>query len=175
VREEVVALLVGAIEGAGPMLDVGCGPGAHARELPGFVVGTDIAPGMLRVAAERGGVALAEADLDRGLPFADGTFAGALALLVLQHVVDPRVAVDELRRVLQRGAPFVLSVPAKGGPLIARRGVYWRLRSWGAQMPGLIHRFTETDVRSLLSGLDIIEVRQVGSTYVALLRNAEAL
>jgi SAM-dependent methyltransferase len=174
-RDDVVAMLLAAADGNGPMLDVGCGPGAHARELPGFVVGTDIAPGMLRVAAVHGGAALVQADLGRGLPFVDGAFAGALALLVLQHVADPRAAVDELRRVLRRGAPLVLSVPAKDGQLLARRGLYWRLRAWGAQMPGLIHRFREADVRTLLSGLELVDLRLVGVTHVALVRDAEAV
>jgi SAM-dependent methyltransferase len=174
-RADVVSMFVRAVEGNGPMLDVGCGPGAHARDLPGFVVGTDIAPGMLQVAASHGGAAFVQADLGRGLPFADGAFAGALALLVLQHVSDPRAAVAELRRVLQRGAPLVLSVPATEGQLLARRGLYWRLRAWGAQMPGLIHRFSEVDVRALVSGFELVELRHVGVTHVALLRDAEAL
>jgi SAM-dependent methyltransferase len=174
-RDNIVAMLLGAAPGNGAMLDVGCGPGAHARELPGFVVGTDIAPGMLEVAASHGGAALVRADLGRGLPFADGAFTGALALLVLQHVPDPPVAVAELRRVLQRGAPLVLSVPAKDGKLVARKGLYWRLRAWGAQMPGLIHRFTEPDLRALLSDVEIVELRAVGPIYVVLLRDAEAL
>jgi ubiquinone/menaquinone biosynthesis C-methylase UbiE len=174
-REDVVAMLLGAARGNGPMLDVGCGPGAHARELPGFVVGTDIASGMLRVAADHGGAALVQADLGRGLPFADGAFAGALVLLVLQHVADPRAAVAELCRVLQRDAPLVLSVPAKDGQPVTRRGLYWRLRAWGAQMPGLIHRFSEAEVRALLSGLEIAELRLVGVVHVALVRDTEAL
>jgi SAM-dependent methyltransferase len=174
-RDDVVAMLFGAAGGVGPLLDVGCGPGAHARELPGFVVGTDIAPGMLRVAADHGGAALVQVDLGRGLPFAEGAFRGALALLVLQHVPDPRAAVAELRRVLERGAPVVLSVPAKDGQPVARRGVYWRLRAWAAQMPGLIHRFSEADVRALLFGLEIVELRQVGAAYVVLARDAEAV
>jgi SAM-dependent methyltransferase len=174
-RDDVVSMLRRAVNGDGPMLDVGCGPGAHARELPGFVVGTDISPGMLQVAASHGGVALVQADLARGLPFADGAFAGALALLVLQHVPDPRAAVAELARVLQRDAPLVLSVPANDGQLIARRGLYWRLRAWGAQLPGLIHRFSEADVRALVSHLEVIELRLVGTIRLALLRNAEAL
>jgi SAM-dependent methyltransferase len=174
-RDDVVAMLLGARGGDGPLLDVGCGPGAHARELPGFVVGSDIAPGMLRVAAGHGGAALVQADLGRGLPFADGAFAGALALLVLQHVPDPHAAVVELCRVLQPGAPFIVSVPATDGQLIARRGLYWRLRAWAAQMPGLIHRFSEADVRTLVSDLEVVELRLVGTIRLALLRNAEAL
>jgi SAM-dependent methyltransferase len=174
-REDVVAMLLGAVQGDGPMLDVGCGPGAHSRLLPGFVVGTDLAPGMLHVAAEHGGAAFVQADFGRGLPFADGAFAGALTLLVLQHVPDLPAAVAELRRVLRRGAPLVVSVPAKEGQLIARRGLYWRLRAWGARMPGFIHRFSEADVRALLSAFEIVELRHVGVTYVALVRDSESL
>jgi SAM-dependent methyltransferase len=174
-RDEVVALLTDAIAVEGPMLDVGCGPGAYARELRGFVVGADLAPGMLEQASAYSGPALVLADLDRGLPFGDDAFAGVLALLVLQHVRRPRDAVAEIMRVVKPGGCVVVRVPAKEFGLAPGQGLYWRLRALGARLPGLIHHFSEAETRALVSGFDVLDVRRLGGSHVALVRNPEAL
>ena len=45
------------------------------------------------------------------LPFASGSFAGAVAIAVLEHVPDDRVALNEIARVLQPGGRAWVTVP----------------------------------------------------------------
>jgi SAM-dependent methyltransferase len=50
-------------------------------------------------------------DLNRDprLPFADATFDGAMCAVSIQYVIHPLLVFREVRRVLQPGAPFVVS------------------------------------------------------------------
>ena len=106
---EVIANLV-ALERGGLFLDLGCSAGLYARGLSarlgdrGDVVGIDIAPSMLKEAARRArrcGLwpSLARADAE-AMPFADGSFAGAVCGGTLNEFGDPALALRETRRVL---------------------------------------------------------------------------
>lgn len=98
-----------------PILDVGCGTGLTCcclREL-GFstVDGIDFSRAMLERAAEKGVYRdLFEADLNHPLPFDDGTYAAAISTgtFTLGHVGPEPI--DELLRVLARGACFACTV-----------------------------------------------------------------
>ena len=103
------------------VLDVGCGAGTAELILsalqPGGVhfVGIDLLQSRLRDARhamrEQGVAAeLATADAAR-LPFAPASFDAAFAVAVLQHVPQPRAAIDGLRRVLRPGGRLVLAEP----------------------------------------------------------------
>ncbi|HEV7452405.1 MAG TPA: methyltransferase domain-containing protein [Pseudonocardiaceae bacterium] len=95
------------------VLDVGCGPGTITIDLarrvaPGSVVGIDNEPAPLdeaRAEARRQGVhnvSFAVADgYDLDIP--DGTFDVVHAHQVLQHLVEPVVALREMRRVCRTG------------------------------------------------------------------------
>ncbi|MFI0236237.1 class I SAM-dependent methyltransferase [Streptomyces sp. NPDC016845] len=98
------------------VLDVGCGDGSAAataaRLLPGHrLVGVDWSQDALRRAARRiPDVVRGELTGD-GLPFASGSADAALLSEVLEHLVDPDAALDELRRVLRPGGHLMLSTP----------------------------------------------------------------
>ena len=98
------------------VLDIACGTGtataaaARAAGESGTVVGLDIAPGMLEVAARRypafdwrHGDAMA-------LPFAAAGFDRVLCQFGLMFVADPRVALGEMLRVLRPGGRFAIAV-----------------------------------------------------------------
>jgi SAM-dependent methyltransferase len=115
-RELARALIDAA--GVGPdweVLDVGCGPGALTAELAVFVGAGSVAavdPSDTFVAACRervpgARVALASAE---ALPFADGTFDGALAQLVVNFMTDPLAGVREMRRVTRAGGTVAAAV-----------------------------------------------------------------
>jgi SAM-dependent methyltransferase len=95
------------------VLEVGCGTGrlaaALAERASAKVWGVDASSQMLAVARERvpRGVALKEARAE-ALPFKDGWFERAAAMLVV-HVLDRPRAFAEARRVLGDGGRFVIA------------------------------------------------------------------
>jgi ubiquinone/menaquinone biosynthesis C-methylase UbiE len=107
------------------VLDVGCGTGTHLARYAGrgcAVAGVDRDPRMLERARGRLGPGAVLVEADAGsLPFEDGSFDLAMAMLVL-HEMDPAVrtaALEEMRRVAAR----VLVIdhhPAGGGTLRGR-------------------------------------------------------
>jgi len=102
------------------VLDVGCGPGtdlatlAAATGADGRVIGVDRDPVMVTRATERAvelpTVAVGLADAHH-LPIASATADRARTDRVLQHVLDPRRALVELRRTLRPGGRLVMGEP----------------------------------------------------------------
>jgi ubiquinone/menaquinone biosynthesis C-methylase UbiE len=92
------------------ILDVGCGTGSLTFELAKFeelkeISAIDYSPVFVEAAVARNSdprVKIQQADAC-GLPFEDGTFNRALALLVLHFVPEPGKAVAEMRRVVKPG------------------------------------------------------------------------
>lgn len=106
--------------GASPgdrLLDVGCGPGFLSSELldqvgeEGSVLGLDMSPAMLAVAAHRcegrPNVRFEEAEAT-ALPVNDGEFDRALSVQVLEYVTDVDRALSELHRALRPGGRVVV-------------------------------------------------------------------
>lgn len=142
----------------GPVVDLGCGPGAHARALArrGYeVTGLDASPRMVDVARDRAArdnldVAYEVADVGARLPFGDGSFGGVLAILVIQHLPDPASFVTEIRRCLRPGGHLLLTAPHRQIAPLTAGSLYWRVRALtAARVPGMI-RFYDRDS---LSGL----------------------
>jgi SAM-dependent methyltransferase len=97
------------------VLDVGCGDGSTAvsiRELTGArVFGVDVSA--LSVAAAVGkGVDATTCEVGVApLPFADGSIDVVYMGEVIEHLVDPDAALDEIRRVLATQGCLVLTTP----------------------------------------------------------------
>jgi len=95
-------------------LDIGCGEGRFGRwlaERGHRVCGIDISPGLVQAARESGGyeeLVCASAD---DLPWADGSFALAIACMTLQDMTDPAGAVTEAARVLEPGGVLCVALP----------------------------------------------------------------
>lgn len=100
-------------ERGGIYLDIGCSAGLYARNLArslrddGDVIGIDISPSMLKEAARRARAAgatpsFARADAEN-LPFADGSFSGAVCGGSLNEIEDPARALRETARALAPG------------------------------------------------------------------------
>jgi SAM-dependent methyltransferase len=97
------------------ILDAGCGSGplvADLQERGATVAGFDASPAMIRLAQERLGdeADLRVADLTAPLPYGDGAFDDALAVLVLHYLEDWSGPLAELRRVLKPGGRLVVVV-----------------------------------------------------------------
>src|SRR2546429_840610 len=125
-RMRVVEALV--LRGGERVLDLGCGPGILTAPLArktgprGMVVGVDLAPGMLAVAAVAAPpwVRLARMDMER-LAVRDGAFDAVACGHALQFCPDVGLALSEARRVLRPGGRLAASVPAAAGPSAAWR------------------------------------------------------
>lgn len=105
---------------AGPVLDVGCGPGSLTEVLASRFGASKVAAVDLSepfVAACRARVP--GADVLRGraeaLPFDDGVFEGALSQLVLSFVPDPDRALAEMSRVVRTGGTVAACTFEAGG------------------------------------------------------------
>ncbi|MFE0426764.1 methyltransferase domain-containing protein [Streptomyces sp. NPDC058953] len=112
----LAAALGPAAERPAVVLDVGCGDGTAAATaaplLAGHrVVGVDWSQDALRRARTRmADVVRGELAPDR-LPFRSGVADAVLFSEVIEHLVDPDSALDELRRVLRPGGHLMLSTP----------------------------------------------------------------
>jgi ubiquinone/menaquinone biosynthesis C-methylase UbiE len=99
------------------ILDVGCGTGSLTFALakaarPDEIIGIDYSPVFVEAAARRNKdprIAIRQGDAC-DLPFEDGTFDRALALLVLHFVPDAGKAVSEMRRVVRPGGVVAAAV-----------------------------------------------------------------
>lgn len=90
-----------------PILEIGCGAMPLTAERKG-AVGCDYSPHMLHAGA--GDMPRLCADGAR-LPFADGAFAGAVSINVLEHVPSPAGLIAEAARVIAPGGVFVAVTP----------------------------------------------------------------
>ena len=110
------------------VLDVGCGAGGAtlwAARRGAEVIFTDVVED--KIAALREQVSETSAKRATGmvcdslpLPIADGTASRVMALEMLEHVDDPTRVMQELVRVGQPGALYLLSVPDARGEMIQK-------------------------------------------------------
>ncbi|MEW2167225.1 methyltransferase domain-containing protein [Streptomyces sp. NPDC007084] len=105
-----------AAGGARTVLDIGCGDGTAAQVaaplLAGHrVIGVDWSQDALRRARTRLPYAVRGELADGGLPFASASADAVVFSEVVEHLVDPDSALDEIRRVLRPGGHLMLSTP----------------------------------------------------------------
>lgn len=99
---------------AGAMLDCGCDDGSFSRRvaaragIQGEVHGIEM-HGPSAEAAERAGLRVLRADLNRGLPYPDSSFDLVHANQVIEHLHDTDGFLREVRRVLRPGGTALLS------------------------------------------------------------------
>ncbi|MGC3998015.1 MAG: class I SAM-dependent methyltransferase [Anaeromyxobacter sp.] len=112
----------------GPVLDVGSGPGALTAELaarlgPGAVAAVEPSVSFAEACRARVPGADVRAGTAEALPFADGTFAAALAQLVFAFVGDAPRAARELARVVRPGGAVAACMWEANGLQSAR--IFW--------------------------------------------------
>ncbi|MFE1247321.1 class I SAM-dependent methyltransferase [Streptomyces sp. NPDC058735] len=117
-QARMLARALGGDGRTGPrtILDIGCGDGTAAATaaplLPGHrLVGVDWSQDALRRARTRIPHAVRGELTGGGLPFASGSADAVLFSEVIEHLVDPDAALDEIRRVLRPGGHLMLSTP----------------------------------------------------------------
>ena len=110
------------------VLEVGCGAGNVLTTVRARRIGLDLSPSLLAKARARlgPGAPLVRADAGR-LPFAPASFDRVFCSEVLEHVLNPKQVIAELRRVLRPGGWAVVSIPNE--PLINAA------KKWAFRMP----------------------------------------
>jgi len=180
VVERIATRLSDLVESPGPIADLGCGPGAHARALAqrGYqVIGLDGAPRMVeaaraRAARDRIDVEFRVGDVREQLPFDDNSLGGALAVLVVQHLPAPEALVAEVRRCLRPGGHAFLSAPSRSIRSATTQNLYWRLRAAVlTRLPGVIRHHSADELAALVSssGMTVVELdeTQGGASVIA--------
>ena len=123
--EQILPLVEEELAGSTMVLDIGCGDGQIGRLLAAHgarVTGIDPTRNQISVAVERGGGPhYARAEAAR-LPFSDGSFDGAVACLVFEHIDDVDGAIAEVARVLRPEGMFAFFL---NHPLLQTPGSGW--------------------------------------------------
>ncbi|MFG7946847.1 MULTISPECIES: class I SAM-dependent methyltransferase [Streptomyces] len=163
------------------VLDIGCGDGSAAATASRLLarhrlVGVDWSQDALRRAARHLTAVRGELSAP-GLPFADGSADAVLFSEVIEHLVDPDAALDELHRVLRPGGHLLLSTPNLAAwynralllfgtqPLfseVSLRGIHGRP---GSQVVGHLRLYTARALRSMLPAAGFRVVRVAGAPY----------
>ncbi|WP_329547805.1 class I SAM-dependent methyltransferase [Streptomyces sp. NBC_01356] len=112
----LAAALGPATAGTRTVLDIGCGDGSAAATaaplLAGHrLIGVDWSQDALRRAHAHVPYAIRGELTDGGLPFRTASADAVLFSEVIEHLVDPDSALDEIRRVLRPGGHLMLSTP----------------------------------------------------------------
>jgi SAM-dependent methyltransferase len=128
------------------ILDAGCGTGANLRQIiraGSRPVGLDLSRGMLAVARQNlGDVALAQADLNGGLPLAPRAFDAVLCALVGEHLETPSEFFTQAHAALSPGGRMVFSV---FHPELAQAGIEANFERDGIEYRLGAHRHTVDD------------------------------
>lgn len=182
--ESMVDELAAVVPSPGPVLDVGCGPGAHSVALArrGYdVLGIDVSPGMVQVArtrAERDGIDARFHVLDAGgtLPADDAEVGGVLAVHVIQHLPDATSFLGEVRRSLRPAGHLLVTAPCRSTASLPPQRMYWRLRAaFYTYVPGVVRFTDEESLTTLLEahGFDIVRTQADASRVSVLARRAQ--
>ena len=145
-------LLVGAIAAhlRGRVLDIGCG-----RKAKRHLIGKEITE---YVGLDHAGSPhdLSQADLigtAYRIPQPDASFHGVLCTAVLEHLEEPRAALQEAFRILRPGGRAVYTVP-----------LYWHLH----EEPRDFYRYTKHGLRYLFeaAGFELIEIAPASGFWI---------
>lgn len=162
--ERTVSQLVNVVAPPGPVADLGCGPGSHTLELArrGYdVVGIDGSVRMVDVARERAAHEKISAtfkvhDVRAQLDFPDGFLAGAISILLLQHLPEPDRFLADIRRCLQPGGHLLITAPSRDRRSHSSESLYWRLRaSLAHNVPGFVRFYDTSSLSRLIEGQDL--------------------
>lgn len=145
-RERQTLSLIRGFGAGDKFLDAGCGTGLVLRHLPPGSVGLDINPrNISRAKVHAPKAKLVLGDIEK-MPFESQSFTMVISTDVLEHLIKPQKALDEIFRVLTSKGVLIGSVPAQN-PL-------WHLRFLSSTHPGEPYHklYKEREVKTLFAG-----------------------
>jgi ubiquinone/menaquinone biosynthesis C-methylase UbiE len=153
------------------LLELGAGAGRNTPRYQGYerIIVLDYSRSQLERAQQSLGVSpryiYVAADIYK-LPFVDGLFDGATMIRALHHMADARLALSQVRRVLQKNACFILEFANKQNIKAILRWALHR-QYWNPFSPepvefvALNYDFHPATVRAWLKQTDFIVERQL--------------
>jgi len=113
----IASAVMSALGGARSVVNVGAGTGSYEPEDCAVVA---VEPSALMIAQRPAGVAPAVLASAERLPFSDGSFEAALAILTVHHWADRRAGLEEMRRVARDQVVILTWDPAHPGFWLTR-------------------------------------------------------
>jgi SAM-dependent methyltransferase len=153
----------------GAILENGCGVGMYVEHLAPFggcIYGLEYDFERAAQAGQRNPNIINAAG--ESLPYSDASFDLILSHEVLEHVLDDRLAVCEMLRVLKPGGRAVIFVPNRGYPF-ETHGVFWQgkyyfgnkpfvnylPRAWRDKLAPHVRVYSRADLAKLFEGLPV--------------------
>ncbi len=145
------------------VLDIGCGVGELIellQDLGYTAMGVDGNSEQVKIVKSLG-VDAHEADLEQGLPFADGSFDVATCMEVIEHIARAEALLGEIRRILRDGGFLLLSTP-NHAYLTHRANNLLGRPPWGEGVH--LRFFTPSSLRAALrqAGFDVVAQSSFG-------------
>jgi len=146
----------------GTLVDVGCGSGDFARELPAGAfryVGVDV----VRHPGFPPELELVEANLDRDrIPLADGHGDVVVSAETIEHVENPRALMRELVRLVRPGGWVFVTTPNQLSLAsllcLLARGEFQYFQKAPGMYPAHITALLEVDLRRIAEECSLVEV-----------------
>ncbi|WP_340820117.1 class I SAM-dependent methyltransferase [Methanolobus sp. WCC4] len=164
-----ISMLEGLVSPSSRVLDLGCGNGRFLLPLSKKYesIGTDVSATAVHRARSYLFKNKSQAEClvssITSLPFSDNSFDVILCLGVLQHLLEDerKTAISEIKRVMADNAVLVLEV---FGTEDMRYGGEAIEKDTFRRKSGIIyHYFTQEEISSLLSGFEIMEMKDIVS------------
>ena len=133
--------LVRSLVNRGKLLDVGAAYGTFLslarQDFECF--GLDVSAYAARVAREEFGLNVQQGSIEQATPFEDEFFDAVVMWDVIEHLVDPIAALQEVRRIVKPGGYLAVSTDDVGNWLVRLLGRKW----WGLAAPLHLNHFTK--------------------------------
>lgn len=147
------------------LLDVGANYGYFLKQAQGTFDATGIEPSATVVAwgREHLGVNLQQGSIETDNPAYVDRFDAVTLLDVVEHLPDPRGALERCRRYLARGGHLFLTTPDAGALVARLLGVHW----YYIDIVEHVSLFSAANLQRLLGecGFRVVEHRTFGRTY----------